>query len=201
MKRSTSLWPPEGWSGFDVARLLFSRWTNAPEERDKLVESIFGRVKSDLSTEQLSFLHCGLEQLCGRDVVVGDDFRRRFFSACGRWPKGGPTLPELSDIPAGDFMMGGPEGVGHARERPQHPVTISAFRMMRTTVTEAMYGEFDSKRPAKNPSLPVVNVSWWEIAPLRELARGSPSHGSPVGVRLSRGDDDRILVRGLAVGS
>ena len=42
-------------------------------------------------------------------------------------------------VPAGDFLMGSPAGEGHDDEHPQHRVTLDAFWIDRTEVTNAQY--------------------------------------------------------------
>lgn len=72
------------------------------------------------------------------------------------------------DVPAGTFLMGSPEGVGGADERPQHEVTLSAFRMMRVPVTRGLYREIVGQDPGwpeegeELDQLPVNNVSWYD---------------------------------------
>lgn len=45
-------------------------------------------------------------------------------------------------IPAGEFMMGSPPGVGEENEHPQHRVRVSAFCMDRTEVTVAQFRKY-----------------------------------------------------------
>ena len=49
---------------------------------------------------------------------------------------------EMVYIPAGEFMMGSPEGEGHNDEHPQHRVMLSAYWMDKTEVTNEQYGTF-----------------------------------------------------------
>ncbi|MCA9699247.1 MAG: SUMF1/EgtB/PvdO family nonheme iron enzyme, partial [Myxococcales bacterium] len=80
---------------------------------------------------------------------------------------------ELVRIPAGSFLMGTAVG-GLDRERPQHEVTLEAFYMARTPVTNAEYGRYLAANPDvvkpdvwgdrryNQPEQPVVGVSWDE---------------------------------------
>ena len=47
-------------------------------------------------------------------------------------------------------------------EGPQHCVTLAAYELSKTTVTERQYARFEPDRKVRNKNLPVVNVSWWE---------------------------------------
>ena len=42
-------------------------------------------------------------------------------------------------VPAGEFTMGSPDGVGYSDEQPQHPVFLDAYWIDQTEVTNAMY--------------------------------------------------------------
>ena len=50
------------------------------------------------------------------------------------------TKADMVEIPGGDFKMG--RNSGDVKERPEHPVTVAAFRMDRTEVTNAEYLQF-----------------------------------------------------------
>lgn len=75
-------------------------------------------------------------------------------------------------VPAGEFVMGAPEGVGEADERPEHRVRIDAFYLDKYEVTVARYDKFLEAtgwmRPVNWYQLelsevgdrPVVGVSW-----------------------------------------
>ena len=78
---------------------------------------------------------------------------------------------EMVLIPAGDFLMGSPEGEGQDDERPQHKVFVDAFYMDKHGVTKAQYkrfmdatghrtpGYWDDER-YQQPDGPVVGISW-----------------------------------------
>ncbi|HVS20986.1 MAG TPA: SUMF1/EgtB/PvdO family nonheme iron enzyme, partial [Pyrinomonadaceae bacterium] len=79
--------------------------------------------------------------------------------------------PELMEIPGGSFQMG--RNDGPPAEGPAHPMTVAAFSMDKTEVTNAEYAQFvrDSnhappeqwggiKPPAGQELLPVSNVSY-----------------------------------------
>lgn len=77
-------------------------------------------------------------------------------------------------VDGGAFWMGSPSGDAQAYndEHPQHPVTVSSFRMWRTPVTVAQYRVFDPQHQddwtsdddvpkSERLTRPVTNVSWW----------------------------------------
>jgi formylglycine-generating enzyme required for sulfatase activity len=81
-----------------------------------------------------------------------------------------PAGPEMVVVPAGEFLMGSPEGKGRDDERPQHEVTIARpFAVGRFAVT---FDEWDAAVAAKGVEQvpcdegwgrgrrPVINVSW-----------------------------------------
>jgi formylglycine-generating enzyme required for sulfatase activity len=53
-------------------------------------------------------------------------------------------LMEFVTIPAGEFIMGSPEGVGNAYERPQHIVYLDAYQIGKYEVTNAQYKAFEA---------------------------------------------------------
>ncbi len=73
---------------------------------------------------------------------------------------------ETIDIPAGKFFMG--SGVGEERERPIHEVSLDAFEMSTTPITQSQYetvmGENPSRPHKKNDSAncPVDGVRWYD---------------------------------------
>ena len=79
---------------------------------------------------------------------------------------------ELVDIPAGTFWMGSPDGKGNSDEKPDHKVTIEAFRIGKYPVTQAQWYaiakspkvDFElNLSPSVNRgdlSRPVEQVSW-----------------------------------------
>lgn len=81
-------------------------------------------------------------------------------------------------IPAGEFLMGSPEGQGRADERPQRAVYLDAFGIDQVEVTNQRYMEFvkaTGHRHPPNPygtgpllsikgleQLPVVQTTWYD---------------------------------------
>ncbi|TAN51704.1 MAG: hypothetical protein EPN21_05935 [Methylococcaceae bacterium] len=91
---------------------------------------------------------------------------------------------ELVLIPGGRFLMGSPNGVGNADERPQHEVEIQPFYLGRYPVTNEEYARFLRANPdMKEPKLwgdrlfnqarqPVVGVDWEDARRFAEWAGG-----------------------------
>jgi len=76
---------------------------------------------------------------------------------------GSGVTMELVLIPAGEFMMGSPEGVDRSDEHPQHRVRISRpFYMGVTEVTQQQYQAVMGTNPSsfKSPSNPAETMSW-----------------------------------------
>jgi formylglycine-generating enzyme required for sulfatase activity len=81
-------------------------------------------------------------------------------------------------IPAGEFLMGSPEGTGRADERPQHSVYLDAFAIDQVEVTNERYMAFVTATGHRNPpnpygsgallsvngveQLPVVQTTWYD---------------------------------------
>ena len=74
-------------------------------------------------------------------------------------------------VPAGDFLMGSPEGEGEPRERPQRGVRVPEFLIDKTEVTWRQYREFAERTGSLLPpapvsgspdDYPVSNVLWEE---------------------------------------
>ena len=81
-------------------------------------------------------------------------------------------------VPAGEFFMGSVDGVGEDDEHPQHSVTLDAYWIDQTEVTNAMYGDCVSAGACTEPRMiaayaretyyqnpdyadyPVINVTW-----------------------------------------
>jgi len=87
-------------------------------------------------------------------------------------------LVPIVTIPAGEFLMGSPEGKGRADERPQRAVSLDAFVIDRVEVTNERYMAFvksTGHRTPPNPygtgllesikgieQLPVVQTTWYD---------------------------------------
>jgi formylglycine-generating enzyme required for sulfatase activity len=63
-------------------------------------------------------------------------------------------------VPAGEFLMGSPEGVGQADEHPQHTVYLDAFWIMQTEVTNAQYAQCVAAGACGSPD----NSRWQDAA-------------------------------------
>ncbi|HSD65579.1 MAG TPA: SUMF1/EgtB/PvdO family nonheme iron enzyme, partial [Vicinamibacteria bacterium] len=64
-------------------------------------------------------------------------------------------MPATADVPAGSFVMG--SAAGRPDESPPHTVTVRAFRLGRTPVTNAEYAPFLAAGLAAAPP-------WWGAA-------------------------------------
>ena len=76
----------------------------------------------------------------------------------------GPLV--MMELPGGQFRMGSPETdyMADDDEKPQHEVTIWAFRMAVTPVTAGLYHEVMEREPVaeEQEHLPMVDVSWYD---------------------------------------
>jgi formylglycine-generating enzyme required for sulfatase activity len=79
----------------------------------------------------------------------------------GRNPQGHEEFWRTRDaasvvkIPAGEFLMGSPDGQGAPDERPQHRVYVSAFLIDKTEVTWRQFRKFAAAQGASLPPEPV----------------------------------------------
>ena len=86
-------------------------------------------------------------------------------------------------IPAGEFLMGSPEGVGYSDEHPQHTVYLDAFWIMQTEVTNAQYAKCVADGACSAPDNsrwqdpiyahhPVTDVDWHQANAYARWAGG-----------------------------
>ena len=80
------------------------------------------------------------------------------------------TSPAMKNIPAGSFSMGCTSGdsLCYAPESPVHNVTLSAFQMSETEVTQAQWQAMMGANPSYYaspacPQCPVEQVSWYDV--------------------------------------
>lgn len=104
------------------------------------------------------------------------------------------------NVPAGEFLMGSPDGQGEANERPQHQVDVSSFLIDKTEVTWRQFRKFAAATEAGIPpaplwgtpdDYPVVNVLWSEAKAFCEWVGGSlPTEAQ--WEKAARGTDGRL---------
>ena len=146
------------WDGDTLARAL--------RGRPGAAEALWARVSPVADLDRLAWLHSAL------DAVAGPVDRERFFTACGRWPRGGPpavtVLPDaaaaeaapvagltLVTVPLGAFTMG--EGREAHRVRLTRPYALGV-----APVTVSEYRRFDPDHHCPGGDRhPVSRVSWW----------------------------------------
>ncbi len=118
-----------------------------------------------------------------------------------------PEIPkDMLPVPGGTFVMGA-DGEGEEDERPAHRVTVKAFLLDRTEVTNQAYSECvrasackpyqavaasfgAEERNFRAAEQPVVGVSWFEAEAYCAF-RGKRLPGEAEWERATRGDDNR----------
>jgi formylglycine-generating enzyme required for sulfatase activity len=123
-------------------------------------------------------------------------------AACGSGIHADPNARDTVLVPAGGFQMGCHAAVDpscNADELPYHTVTLSAFRIDRTEVTQRQYAACGActepvanYQPAQTPERPVTNVSWFQAD---AYCRSLPGGALPTEAqweKAARGTDDRI---------
>lgn len=94
-------------------------------------------------------------------------------TACSSGDSAGEALPlpAMVDIPAGRYIMGAPADADVQQGKPQHEVTLRAFRLGRTPVTFAQYDAFAEATGRPLPQddglgrgdMPVTNIDRAEM--------------------------------------
>jgi formylglycine-generating enzyme required for sulfatase activity len=77
---------------------------------------------------------------------------------------------QMLDVKGGPFLMGSPDSddLATTSEKPQHPVTVSSFRMSRYPVTRQLYRQALATTPSEwegdtdDDLLPANDVSWFD---------------------------------------
>ncbi|MFM7601758.1 MAG: SUMF1/EgtB/PvdO family nonheme iron enzyme, partial [Pseudanabaena sp.] len=93
------------------------------------------------------------------DLILDDSFS---FVGTDVIDCGGGINLELVDISAGSFIMG--DDNGDADEKPEHQVTLKAFKMSKYPITQGQYRAVMRKNPSNfqgDPNCPVEMVSWY----------------------------------------
>lgn len=146
----------DGWDGDDLRHLVMTLVLERRDE-EEIRDAVLEDLSAELSAEEQAWRLYAL-QSCGLQVDPTG-----FFKACGRSLSKRSSI-EFTPIPAGEFLMGseaGEEGRYHW-EHDLHHVSVPAFHLAPTPVTQGQYAAFDSKREVKDPRLPAVDVNWWE---------------------------------------
>ncbi len=100
-----------------------------------------------------------------------------------------PSIP-MNTLPAGTFVMGNTDGQGYADEMPTRNVTLSAFQIGVTEVTQGQWRSVMGSVPSNvatfyKPLHPVVGVSWFDALVycnrLSELEGLTPCYYSDAG--------------------
>jgi formylglycine-generating enzyme required for sulfatase activity len=80
-------------------------------------------------------------------------------------PGGNNILPDMIPIPAGTFQMGSDDSVDFLGAQPVHSVTLGAFTMSSTLVTQEQYQAVMGSNPShfnSGTTRPVEQVNWWD---------------------------------------
>lgn len=146
---------------------------------DSLDEALTGEERAGLAWQKAANaadLRSRLQQALLRLLASQTDTATRYSAGCALSAIGDPRdLDEMVAVPAGEFLMGSSDADGYAydNEKPQHSVTVDAFRIGKYPVTNGQYARFvaatghrppphwrGSSPPPWLENHPVVNVSW-----------------------------------------
>jgi formylglycine-generating enzyme required for sulfatase activity len=87
------------------------------------------------------------------------------------------SSPEMAYIPAGEFVMGSPEGEGKSNEHPQHKVYLDGFYIDRYEVTFKDFEEYLDTNPDQHPTI----TGWYD-----RKARPDMTHKPIFGLQWKR---------------
>ena len=129
-------------------------------------------------------------------------------SASAAAPASASIPDDMLPVPGGTFIMGA-DGIGERDEQPAHRVTVQAFLLDKTEVTNGKYLECVNAQACKPyrdnvargfhagpeagfraPDQPVVGVSWYDAKGYCAF-RGKRLPAEAEWERAARGDDDR----------
>ncbi len=172
------------WDGCLLVNAL-CRWKEHPDfDRESVIDWLWNWVSPTTPTDRLAHVLYALEYLSTEEDplsiegarVFCREHRQRFFERCERWPANGlPPEQQAEGVPTwlrmppdeskreDTFLMGSPHGEGNDEEHPQHPVTLDAFLLGQTAVTNEQYQVFEPDHRFKRGQgrHPVVRISWW----------------------------------------
>ncbi len=160
------------WDGDHLLRMVRG-WRFDGHDEDEIRTLLWTASEQTPDLHRLACVHYALATAS----IPFDE--ERFFAESGLPPRPEPGWIDSVRLPPNGrdrdtFWMGSREGVGDDDEHPRHRVSLAAFELGKTTVTEAQYAAFDPSRDReRREAYPVVEVSWWDARLFCRWAGGS----------------------------